>query len=202
MNDLLTAGEAWGRLQGHVDDIRACLVAGWNVWDDLGDRVPEHRIKFDTTTRAGIVNNAIAAEASKRFFDVPGVRVTRKGRMLNLIFGGDIILRFKKVDRSFRTRNVRTKQAVRLEYQMQVEGFPAHATVIVAGYLLTALQDAVQGNWLVCSKGTDLEWKIPLDATPPPSPLLKQDPNGGDPVGPTVKSAKVAVEEAQEEARG
>lgn len=201
MTTLLTADEAWALLQGHVDDIRACLVAGWNVWDDLGNRVPEHRIKFDSTTRAAIVNNAIAAEANKRFYNVAGVNVARKGRTLYLTFGGDIILRFKKVDRNFRTRNIPTKQALRLEYQMEVTGLPPKATVVVAGYLLNALQDSVQGNWLVCSVGADVEWKIPLDiAPPPPPPLLMRNPN--DPVGPTVSSAKVAAKEAQEKTRG
>src|SRR5690606_33472964 len=132
---------------------------------------------------------------NKRFYNVPGVTISRKGRMLNLIFGGEIVLRFKKVDRNFRTRNVPTRQARRLEYQMEVAGLPPKATVIVAGYLLNALQDGVQGNWLVCSKGAEVEWKIPLDATAPPPGMLLPASGPNDPVAPNVKSAKVAPKE-------
>ena len=196
MKDLLTEDQAWALLRGHIDDIRTCLVAGWNAWRDLGSRVPDHVVRFDSTTRAGIINNEIVAEARRRFHNVPGVNVTAQGRMVVLVFGGILILRFKKIDRNFRTRNVPTRQAQRFQYQMEMEGLPPEATVVVAGYLLTALQDAVHGNWLVCSYGTGLEWKIPLDSLTSSSPALLQ--TAPDPARPPVRSAKIQPIEKEE----
>ncbi len=192
---LLSDQEAWSILEPFIPDIHACLVAGWNCWRDLGERVPEHVVRYDSTTRAGIVYNEIIAEARKRFFGVRDVNLQSRGRTLLLIFQGVLVLRFKKIDRNFRTRNVPTKQVVRMQYQMELQGLPPEATQVVAGYLLNALQDSVSGNWIVCPMGRSYEWKLPLGDQQPPPALPIQNPN--DPAGPSVRSARVAKEERE-----
>ncbi len=201
MKVLLTEDEARRLLDGFLGELRACLLAGWNTWRDLGEQVPGHRIKFGARSRASIIHDAIVDDAWRRFYNVPGVNRMKSRGLLVLVFGGVLVLRFKKFrSPRFKTSGIRTEQAQRFSKQLSLElqGLSPEATNVVAGYLLTELQDEYQSMWVVCSNDSEIEWKIPLTGFGP-SPAMA-GAGAPTPQRPPVRSA--IVEDGTERTEG
>jgi hypothetical protein len=196
MKTLLTEAEARALLDAHTSDVRACLLAGWAAWTELGELVPHHRINLGSRSRASIVHDAITAEARKRFHNRPGVNVLKQHGFLVLVFDGRLVLRFKKLDDRFRTAGIATRQRMRFEYQMHLEGLDAQTTNVVAGYLLTQLQDEYQGMWIVCSDGGDLQWKVSLVPSMPATLASATAPS--EPPAPKVRPVAKPQEKSKE----
>lgn len=188
------------RLEPFADDIRACLAAGWAEWRECGEAVPHLRVHWNPRTRASIIHNGMMNEVFKRFHNRDGVRFVRgKGGLVMVCFGETVTLRFKKLDQSFKTRNIRTAQTIRFALQLQMDGLMTpEVTNVVAGYLLNELQDEIKGLWIVCSYDSEVQWKHSLDDMLLPPPADLSNPVGDGPTPPKVisRTAPAAAEES------
>ena len=190
---LLSADEAQKILDPHIEDLRACLRIGWDAWQTLTDEMPVVGVRTSNRTRAGIVYDAIATEARKRFHNRPGVHVMSELGFLIVIFDGRLALRFKKYRSGLRTSNVATHQQLSFSWQAEMDGMPPAATKVVAGYLLNHLQDDIARMAITCSFGPDLRWTIDIPGAPaaaaPPIPITATL-DAGEPTPPVVRPAR------------
>ena len=190
---LLSADEAQTILDPHIDDLRACLRAGWDAWQALTEAMPVVGVHTSNRTRAGIVYDGIATEARKRFHNKPGVSLMTKLGFLVVVFDGRLVLRFKKYRPGLRTSNVLTYQQFSFAWQAEMDGTPPAATKVVAGYLLNRLQDDIARMAITCSLGPELRWTIEIPdawtdaALPTPIPAV---PDPEEPQQPVVHAAR------------
>ncbi len=198
---LLSADEARAILDPHIDDLRACLDAGWNAWQALGEAMPEASVRTSNRTRAGIVYDAVAAEARLRFRNKPSVDLTSRLGFLIVVFDGRLVLRFKKYRYGLRTSSIPTHQQLSFTWQAEMDGMPPDATKVVAGYLLNHLQDNIARMAITCSVGPNLRWIIEITDAPaaaaPPTPMFAP-PGVGEPSAPVVRTARTEEERAGE----
>lgn len=156
-------------LAPHFDRLFLCAKDAWRAWEQLGLVAPELRKAMDTTARANFVSSHFRESVRKRFKDVHGTSICEKGRLFALDIKGLALLRFKKLDRSFRSRNVPTHQQMELQMQLQttevqLPNFPDEATWLTCGYVLNLHQTDIEKYVVTCSLGRQVKYIIPLVA--------------------------------------
>ena len=190
---LLSADEAQKILDPHIEDLRACIRVGWHDWETLTQAMPVVGVRTSNRTRAGIVYDAIATEARKRFRNKPGVDLLSELGFLIVVFDGQLALRFKKYRYGLRTSNIATHQQLSFAWQAEMDGLPPAATKVVAGYLLNRLQDDIARMAITCSVGPDLRWTIDVADAPTaatrPIPITATS-DAGEPTPPVVRPAR------------
>ena len=198
---LLSADEAQAILDPHIDDLRACLSAGWRAWQALCEAIPVARVRTSNRTRAGIVYDAAVAEARMRFLNKPGVHLMSRLGFLVVVFDGRLVLRFKKYRHGLRTGGIPTHQQLSFAWQAEMDGMPPAATKVVAGYLLNRLQDGIARMAITCSVGPNLRWCFDIAdaaaaaASPTPMPAPS---HAGGPSPPVVRIARTEEQRADE----
>lgn len=131
---------------------------------DVLARDPEFAATLTTRSKASIVNDHVVRAIETRFAGKPGIRITRDRGFLVLIVNDRIVVRFKKLDRKLRSRNILTNQQRALLRQENLPGLPPDCTVVVAGYRLGASGLQILDSHVVCPVGSRNKWDIPLNA--------------------------------------
>jgi len=196
---LLSESDARAILDPHMDDLRACLRAGWDVWVRFGDELPDIRINTSNRARAALVYDAMAAEARRRFSGKPGVNVQTRHGFVVVTVESVLVLRFKKYRNGFKTSNVPTLQQRLFSLQGPIDGMPDAATKAVVGYYLDRLQEDFAAMAVTCRYDSALLWLIEIPealsaAAPTPIPVV---PDQDIPPAPRVTPQQPA-EEADE----
>ena len=173
---LITEDEARAALSTHLTAIKACISQGWALW---GTHYSHRSHILDSRARASIVSCEIFQRVRETFQTANGGEV-RRVQGANLLLIENFAVRFKKLGKDHRTRNIRTRQQKRLELQLPIAGIPP-ATFLNAGYLLDDLEQEIASIFLTLQYGKSIIWAIDLDletgtteVLPFPEPLAKQ----------------------------
>jgi hypothetical protein len=171
-------------LKPYFDRLFLCVKDAWEAWEKLGRVAPELKKPLDSTARANYLWNHIKSNVRRRFKDVRGVTIIEKGRTFVLSIDGVALLRFKKVDGQFRTRNVPTVRQLELQMQLksqmvELPGLPPEATWLTCGYLLDPFETTIETYVITCFVGSDRKYVIPFGGgeasiekmQPAPSPV-------------------------------
>jgi hypothetical protein len=148
-------------LGSNLKQIRDCVVGAFQKYrSDYSANALVHTAR----SRASIIHDHMIASARATFANDKGVRIFSK-RGLSLINVKDsLLLRFKKMDKEKRTRNILTQQSFLFRAQLELPGIPAELTHLEAGYVLNDLQTALDGVYITCPNGKALEWFIDLSS--------------------------------------
>jgi len=157
---ILTMEEAEEILAPYRDRLNRCIQHGWDVWKT--DYQPKHRI-LGARARAAIVFDEIVDHAMEEFTGISDVKPVRLPNSFMLYIGERITLRFKKIKRSGRCSNIRTKQQVLFLAQAQMR-LPTmlDGTLVHAGYALDDLQQEILRKTVVCQLHNRVLWQISL----------------------------------------
>lgn len=148
-------------LRDDLVDIRKCIAGAWDSYQSLYSAAI--RARHTPMSRAGLVHDEMVIQAEKIFDGRSGVALQRVNRLFVVSFGSNLVIRFKKLDDSFRVSSVPTAQSEAfLNQQFELPGVEM-ATKLYAGYRLNELETALEGVYLVCPQGRGHEWILDLD---------------------------------------
>lgn len=197
MEYLIEEGEVRSVLAPHHSLLAECVQDAWKVWrEEIAPKFPDPLRRTLAATMANLIHDRVIAKLA----DVPGVKLIVESERLLLTFEQRFILRIKKLDESFHTRNYRTATSRAIDGQKQVtlefiddetnEPFVVDLPRVVLGYQHDQLRVYLEGVYIVHLKGDQLLWKYRIDdAGDMSEPLLlpfPSFPQGGARVGPRV----------------
>jgi hypothetical protein len=107
-------------------------------------------------TMASVLSSMFEDEARTRIAALPGVALISRGRSFLVSFKG-VLVRFKKVDPDYRTRNYPTDASLRFDHQVPLPGIPPHPRLTL-GYRLNRLGTAIVDLALIFSQGKKVVW--------------------------------------------
>lgn len=76
---------------------------------------------------------------------------------------GQVLFRFKKLDRSGRYKNIPTDQQINLSLQQDLPGVPGKCALVVIGYQLNKLETEIKAILVTYSNGTQVTWDYRLN---------------------------------------
>lgn len=158
---MITEREARQILIPHHGRFHDVMDTAWTRW------VKDHRplLPFHTPTgRANLIHDLIEDEARKRFAGLQGAKpVDGQSERFLLNVEDRILVQFKLLDQRLLTRNYPTRTAISFEYQQPwIDGMPTYPHVS-AGYCLDRTGTDVEGYYIVCAEGKQVEWFYRLE---------------------------------------
>lgn len=160
--DIIGKPEANAILQPHYQRLIGCVEAG-----------RDHYRRFEMEllgplkrrTKAGILNDAVVADAKRRFDGSKNVSIDDEHDGCFLVFDNRLALRFKLLDKHDATRNVRTtrQKCVSFHRRQTLPGFES-LDFVTLGYRLDDLFYEVTEMKIVCWFGDRKLWRIGLGA--------------------------------------
>lgn len=166
----------------HYPALRAVIESGWEAWEELGKRTPDLRSPLGGSVRARYIYDHIARRAETEFGGVKDVSLRKQRGYLVINFDSKLIVRFKKLDSRYRSRNPRTPTADKYFSQSRhcLPGMEDDATRLSAGYVLNRHGTALIDIGIACPNGPgDPFWKNSLfehlAENTLPHPELKSD---------------------------
>jgi len=161
----LTKVQAQVRIQSIEAQLTAAIHAAWTKFQAT-------RAQFDRPTPrtiANVLNNHVEDEIRTALSGVPGVNILDKDGRFLVGFSG-LLLRFKKVDSEYRTRNYRTPSSVRFDRQERLPGIGDFPRLTV-GYRLGRLADKLLEIVVIYAKGRRVDFVLPLAGNAAPTQL-------------------------------
>lgn len=159
--DVLTADEARQLFAPHFPALLDCVQGAWKAWKDY---YAGRAHALDASARASIVACEML-DLAKRHFAAHAKASLHKVRGAHfLLFDQDdeqAAARFKKFGKDGRTRNIRTRQQERIEFQLPLPGIPRMSYVNV-GYELDRLQHELVGVYMTLEFSGQILWKLDL----------------------------------------
>jgi len=121
------------RLLGpHLSTLKSCVDAGIEKFNvDHGS----NRHYLSPHSRANIIRDLIIYHVRIAFESKDGVTIMERGRLFLLNIGGEVLLRFKKMNERMLTSNIPTQQAQNFSRQQLSFGFLHPLTSINVGYI-------------------------------------------------------------------
>ncbi|MFY8000289.1 MAG: hypothetical protein ACOVSW_16965 [Candidatus Kapaibacteriota bacterium] len=152
-----------------VQDIfRSCIAESYQ--DSQENEYKAHELH--SRTKASINNDRIVARIKEKTRDIPNVvevKQKRGGFLLRVIGENlDLYVRFKKLNRQLRTSNIPTQQALAFAKQKQLtlEELLKPALNLNAGYVQNRFGTELNGIFITCPNGKEIEWSIALEVAP------------------------------------
>ena len=182
-------------LSPHHDVLHACLTEAWENWLTLAQSFPDPLAR----TRANNVHQFMLDRATEHFKKTRGVhRVKSHGRIL-LNIDDQVVIGFKKLNRTLHTRNYPTLFAQLYDAQVDLEGIPSQLPRVTVGYRLKNFETEID-PFVVYSIKDEVQWWYRLEPStradvipfPSASPVLPTDE-------PQVRIRAVDREEAEKE---
>jgi hypothetical protein len=184
--NILGVERATELLTPHFDDLVFAVRDGQEHYQ----KIPlELRAPFKKRTLANMMNDSIVHAARPRL-EGHGVKVDDDHDGCFFVFGDELALRFKKLNSSGCTSNVRTHRQTRIDFhQKELEGFN-RLTFVSFAYILNKLWTEISTIKVICNYGEDTLWTIPVIADLRPTLLLNPqvDAQTG---GPVVRSTEI-----------
>jgi hypothetical protein len=146
------------------------IEGGWNEY------VAEKRVRRPRA-RANIVWDNMIDLADDKLTPLTGVKVTRDHDNPMWVIDDRLLLRFKKLDREFMTRNVLTK--IQRAFNAQ-QGFVSDLVLLSCGYRLDLANAGIDAISIVKRVNRKVEWTIDLrelaaGVLTPATPILGAD---------------------------
>ncbi|HYT43547.1 MAG TPA: hypothetical protein VEP90_14510, partial [Methylomirabilota bacterium] len=127
-------------LKPHLSTLTNCITTPWQQWERFGEIAPDLRFPLIARTRACFIYDHICHEIKHQFEGISGVSVDDRRGFLLLNIENLLLMRFKKLNKSFQASNIATYQQENYSLQLELPGIPDSAARITAGYLLDKIQ--------------------------------------------------------------
>ena len=155
---LLSAEAAERRLKTHYQRLDKCIRGAWTAFlRDYGHK----RHILSPRSIASIIFDEIINRAQAEFSGIAGVLPKTQNNSFLLYIGEDIVIRFKKIGRDGRCRNIPTRQQNLIDLQIALPGMQK-GTMLQAGYMLDDLRQNLLSTMIVCQYAKRVVWAINL----------------------------------------
>lgn len=149
----VSQSEAESLIKPHYQLLLGCYKDAWSQWQRLEAEEPD----LGARTRATYLSDRIWYLVKLRFQGVDGVRVFENTTIRVLIIDERLMIRFKKLDKRLRSKNVQTKQQVLWVLQLPIPDIPDMPR-LTFGYVLNRLQTDIERFAVTMPKGKSVAW--------------------------------------------
>ena len=155
-----TLSEAKPILEPHYNKILDAMKVSFRQQIEIKDFIYQNQGFFELKprTKANIISDFIQTNITNSFSDTEGVTAGVFNDVFGLNIGNELFVRFKKMDKAFKTGNVSTTQQQNFQTQKCILGFPDQPTFVFAGYIPDSTWLNVTGFYIACWDGKTLEW--------------------------------------------
>ncbi len=117
--------------------------------------------------RASAICDLIGEEVRKEFDDEDGMRLFVKYERILVSIAGELVIRFKKLDRRFRTANYPTQTALQFDNAQPPLplGIVPPGERITIGYKLDRAEIQLESVWVLQQRDGGIEWLYPITPT-------------------------------------
>jgi len=198
-----TREQAEAELGPYLEKLRKCITYGWDCWEELGKLAPSLKVSLSSRSRASLISDWVLTAVRREFTGIRGVRLQEVRGFPELIVKTRYIIRFKKLDRNGRSRNVLTR-AQREWFSGQMSLLPndipqEEATRIVAGYVLDLFGTEMARILVTSPVGTSsVAWILDLTKDPG-SNVVQLDRGKKAPKPPSVASKQKKTTEQDDD---
>ena len=161
----------------HEDDLRQPFHHGLEIWRRIGQTDPRWLVTMSARSRATVMFDFIVHEAKARFCgrENEGIRTSDDYNSLLVLFGEDLIVRFKLFDEEGKPSNIPTRRQMMFASQyLELPGMPPEATKLSIGYRLNKTKDEIKDIYITCWRNVTLVWSYPLYESTPSNVLYAQ----------------------------
>lgn len=146
-------------LQPYEAKLSAAIAGAWDDWKALP---LAGQLLFPGRSRACLVFDFFVGRAIAAFDGDAGVHVLRRDETAKFMFGGKVVLRFKKADDSGMGSNIQTQATLKfVDQEQQLPGMPdVHKVELV--YMLNRLQTQIDEVAVVARDGNVCLWSYLL----------------------------------------
>jgi len=198
---MITQEQAEAELAPYMATLRKCIQSGWENWVEFGRVAPALKAPVSTRGRANLISDWVCNTVRHEFARLRGVRIIEARGFPELIIKERYVIRFKKLDRKGRSRNILTKQQRDwFNGQLSFPGMsPEDVSRLVAGYILDLLGTEMERVLVTCPIGASgVAWSINLDS-PSASNVIELHRSVKAPKPPAVRSKKRKLNDARDE---
>ncbi|MDF2437775.1 MAG: hypothetical protein K0Q95_2151 [Bacteroidota bacterium] len=154
---IITQEEAKTLLLPYAQKFYEAIVEGFNDYI-TNDSAQAHI--HDRTTKANLIRSYILARVKKIVADDPSLRMQTRKKMLVVVIGDRLKIRFKKLDENFKSTNIKTKQVTAFRNHSLVLDDGTSALYLDAGWRLNEYFTEITDVSFVCPNGDRNKWKI------------------------------------------
>lgn len=155
---LLTSKDAERRLEAHKQRISRCIRGAWEAFDR--DYAHKRHI-LNPRSVASIMWDEIIHRTQPEFAGIDDVVLKPQNNSFLLYIGQGIVIRFKKIGKDGRCRNIPTRQQNLYDSQTSLPGMEK-GTILHAGYMLDDLRQELIAVMIVCQYAKHVVWTINL----------------------------------------
>lgn len=157
---LFSEGNADLVLNPYYQAIINFFFGAWSDWERLPEKT---RAQLSPRARANLMYDFVLFRAKAHFNKTREVDFIEKRGLFMFGIKGQVLFRFKKLDRSGKYSNIPTQQQIQLSLQRDLPGLPGKAALVVIGYQLNRLQTEIQAILVTYQNGVQDKWVYPLD---------------------------------------
>lgn len=132
------------------------VQSGWKGYVDDG-------VKRRPGARAHVVWDNMMTAAESVLLKRDTVRLVPVHQSQSFAFDERLLIRFKKLDRSWRTRNVQTHTQRKLARTGRLDGMPQELVNVDCGYLLDRTESEIEKILIIRRVAGRLEWVIDVE---------------------------------------
>ncbi|CAL9304169.1 hypothetical protein SUDANB170_03696 [Streptomyces sp. enrichment culture] len=190
-------------LEPYQHQFDQCFRSAWDRWQEWVKKLEGSPADVSARSRANVLYDFIAAEATQQFLGVEHVKVRKDRGFLVIQIRDQVAIRFKKFQgRRLKTSSIATAQAIAyqaqmLEFSEQVEPM----THLVAGYLLDSFELDFEKLAITCTMNGEHLW-APIEIIPDIGQggiTIPMPTTSGDGPRPVIRSTrKTPAEETSE----
>lgn len=156
---LISADEATDVLSPYLEGIHDAIHGGMADFMKLPARA---RNKMVAGTRAGVVHDFQIDRAALYFARFPDqVRAHELDKLIVFDIAGRVGLRFKKVDRAFKSKNQPSQQVADFRGQVSLPGIEA-TSFLEAAYVYDDIEQEIEWAGIVCPNNDRAYWHMEL----------------------------------------
>jgi hypothetical protein len=154
---LIDMNELPPTLRAHITVLRGLVHSALTDFTTLQEGL---RNRYSARTEASIIHDYMVYHAK-----VAGYPWKVRRNLFLFRIGNDYLTKPKKLDRSWRTRNIRTQLVLRFEGQRALKLFDdLDLTHLYLGYQREGAELVTSSIWLVCPDGKGIKWAAELRA--------------------------------------
>lgn len=150
-------------LDPYMVRLRECITLAWENYEYQYGLM---RHIHTPRTRANIVHDHMVYHARRLFEGDTNVSMSEVKGLFLVEIGGQLLVRFKKLDEDKRHHNYPTPYNLEFWGQLDLPGIP-HVTRLVAGYELNNLQTDINAIYITCPNGSCNAWHFELESKMP-----------------------------------
>ena len=162
--------------------------AVWPIWQRYLELPQTHRLQYDLTAEANILNRYMVDNVKREFSGLPGIEfLERCGFMLGIDtfqygMAGVIACRFKKLNEAGESRSFPTARAlaIRTNNVDGLSGVPEESTIVDIGYVFNQLRTGFTEVQAIRVAGTKFILSIPREEDGTVTMPMPLNPTGPD----------------------